>query len=195
MGLQLLQDGMDRISSHHQSKAPSTTVSTEPEDNRKDAMTEALPEWRLLTEDIIVNTSVAVEVLNDLLNYDKIQRGRLTLELGIVPIWTLLDQTVTEFKLMALEKHVNLKLDFSKIMDGTDVESPVVPGAAKLLSAGVRSNVVVGDEMRISQVLRNLLSNGLKFTPENGMSFRFCYSRVFVFHVISTRLLVRQPHC
>jgi signal transduction histidine kinase len=36
------------------------------------------------------------------------------------------------------------------------------------LSQDVKDNKVIGDTVRISQVLRNLMSNALKFTKEGG---------------------------
>jgi signal transduction histidine kinase len=130
-------------------------------------------EWVELINDILINTNVAVDVLNDLLNYDNIQRGNMNLELGIVPIWNLVEQTVTEFKLMAVEKNVNLNLDFSNIAEG-DAECSTT---AVSLPQDVRNYAVVGDEMRISQILRNLISNGLKFTSDQGKlrALRFFY--------------------
>mmetsp|Transcript_18985 Transcript_18985/g.47137 ORF Transcript_18985/g.47137 Transcript_18985/m.47137 type:complete len:904 (+) Transcript_18985:165-2876(+) len=115
-------------------------------DNGSDA---AAREWFSLADEIQSNTQCAVDVLNDLLNYDKIENGSLNLELTVVPIWQLIEQTVIEFKLPMGSK--NIKLTFNLPED-----------------KGYTNNKVVGDAVRLSQVLRNLISNAIKFTPEGG---------------------------
>lgn len=120
-------------------------------------------EWIKLSEDIHSNTQNAVDVLNDLLNYDKIETGTMVLELGIVSIWSLLDRAASEFVLQARQKSVDFKVDFGNARD-VDVE-----GQWKW-ARGVEGLKVIGDGVRITQVIRNLISNGLKFTPEKGTS-------------------------
>jgi signal transduction histidine kinase len=118
-----------------------------------------------LTEDILGNATIAVGVLNDLLNYDKVETGMMSLERTIVPIWGLIERTVAEFKLPAKAKEIDFKLDFSALVE-TDEESPSTID----LSQDISERRVFGDAIRIAQVLRNLISNGLKFTPDGGKS-------------------------
>ena len=54
-----------------------------------------------LSGQIYQNADTAVSVLSDLLNYDKIEHGELSLETTIVPIWDLLERTWNEFELPA----------------------------------------------------------------------------------------------
>jgi len=124
-----------------------------------------LDEWLGLLGDISGNAESAVDVLNDLLHYDKIQRGKLNLELSIIPIWTMVEKTAMEFKLMAAEKGIKLTMDFSPLHGENDPEKS---SGVLSLPERLRGCVVVGDEIRATQVLRNLISNALKFTPENG---------------------------
>lgn len=126
-------------------------------DNKRDddsektgsTMDSAAKEWFSLADEIQSNTQCAVDVLNDLLNYDKIENGSLNLELTVVPIWQLIEQTVLEFKLPMGSK--NIKMSFNLPDDKEYV-----------------NHKVVGDAVRLSQVLRNLISNAIKFTPEGG---------------------------
>jgi signal transduction histidine kinase len=108
-----------------------------------------------LTEDILCSATSAVDVLNDLLNYDKVETGTLSLERTILPIWDLIERTLAEFKLMAKAKKIDFKLDFSEVAE-KDEESP----STIHLSQDIREHRVFGDAIRIAQVLRNVVSNG-----------------------------------
>jgi signal transduction histidine kinase/CheY-like chemotaxis protein len=114
-------------------------------------------EWLNLAHEVQVNAQSSVDVLNDLLNYDKIESGTLMLELSVIPIWNLIEQTVNEFKLPAATKKINLSLKLPK-----DENTPFA------IAKKLNQQKVVGDSVRITQILRNLVSNALKFTPENG---------------------------
>jgi signal transduction histidine kinase len=120
-----------------------------------------------LTEDILCSATSAVDILNDLLNYDKVEMGTLSLERTIVPIWDLIERTSAEFKLTAKAKKIDFKLDFSALAD-TDEESLNIIN----LPQDISERRVLGDALRIAQVLRNVMSNGLKFTPDGGKSRR-----------------------
>jgi len=143
--------------------------------NGKDLRTEARPisttealEWYEMAKEVQGNTQNAVNVLNDLLNYDKIESGTLRLELTLVPIWRVIEQTVKEFKLAAERKQLKLETDFGDILK--DEESGMFRTLSQrfALSKDVRDNKLVGDSVRVTQVLRNLISNAVKFTPEHG---------------------------
>jgi hypothetical protein len=118
---------------------------------------EYLTSWTQLTDDILGNSDSAVDVLNDLLNYDKIEMGTLRLEYSSVAIWSLVKKTSAAFVMQAKQKAIDLQLT------GTGWTDRAAPG-----SDAVDQLRVVGDSTRIAQVLRNLISNALKFTPEHG---------------------------
>jgi signal transduction histidine kinase/CheY-like chemotaxis protein len=114
-------------------------------------------DWLTLTEEVTANAHSAVDVLNDFLNYDKVQSGKLSLECTIVPIFSLIERTVTEFKLPALKNNLHVSIN-----------TPLPPsdqGKDRDLS---NERFVVGDAIRLTQVLRNLISNAIKFTPDDG---------------------------
>jgi signal transduction histidine kinase len=131
-------------------------------------------EWLMLSDEIYSNIQAAVDVLNDLLNYDKIESGTLSLEFTVLQFWQLIEETVGEFKLSAMQQDINLILDFSGLAAALSPES--ISGeecdmGPPLTAAMLRKSMechVVGDRIRLIQVLRNLVSNGLKFTPEKG---------------------------
>lgn len=113
-------------------------------------------------------------MLSDLLSYDKIESGTFQLEISLVPIWQLIERTANEFRLAAAKKNLQFVLVFGdstvdnnkEDQDGKE-EAAMVTAAANL-SDEFKQRVLAGDKVRISQVLRNLVSNALKFTPEEG---------------------------
>jgi signal transduction histidine kinase/CheY-like chemotaxis protein len=117
-----------------------------------------------LTRDILDNSESAVTILNDLLNYDKIESGTFQLEIGVVPIWDLVRRTVLAFDIQARKKKVALNFIMEKAaIDTTDGSSD--EEEQKNLDFSMLN--VVGDDMRLRQVVLNLVSNALKFVPEN----------------------------
>jgi signal transduction histidine kinase len=158
-------------------------------------------EWFNLAHEVLNNAQSAVGVLNDLLNYDKIEMGALALELSIVPIWSMIERTSKEFRFPAGNKKIDFQitlLHHHPAANG-DTENPVEDKAwpldSKRLSSELKELNVVGDKIRITQALRNLvsekhacegcvhfalltphlligwhfqISNALKFTPEGG---------------------------
>jgi len=116
-----------------------------------------------LAHEVHTSAQSSVDVLNDLLNYDKIENGQLALELKVVPIWNLLDRTIGEFKLPMTSKNIKLHFELPQMETIADPESLTL-----VARGNVRDQKVIGDTVRITQVLRNLVSNAIKFTPEGG---------------------------
>jgi len=146
---------------------------------------ESVEDWLSLSTQVFQNADAAVGVLSDLLNYDKIQMGTLSLELSLINIWVALEKTVEEFQMAAKERNVSLAIDFSPLVDSfllssdeskTDVAVETrKPKSIKAsdLHAKIQNCLVVADKIRLTQVFRNLISNGLKFSKEHtNMSVR-----------------------
>ena len=90
-----------------------------------------------------------------MLNYDKVETGKLHLEKTVLDIWKLMDHVVkNEFSMPFKSKNIKLAFDMG---DGTS--------ALKMKEDEL---YLIGDAIKITQVFRNILSNALKFTPENG---------------------------
>lgn len=83
-------------------------------------------------------------LLNDLLDLAKLEAGRMDLALQRVRLRVVTQEALHEFEAAFAAKR--LRLDTALDDDG----------------------VVVGDPMRLGQVVRNLISNAVKFSPEGG---------------------------
>ena len=151
---------------------------------------EILNGWLELSFELMGNSESAVDVLNDLLNYDKIEMGTLRLEFSAVPIWDIVRTATISFLTPAKHKNVMLSLE-NNLDQGEDLDEDVINGF-----------VVIGDHARLAQVMRNFISNAIKFTPETGRIrvngerniFISCYFVVAItshFTLISLSLVVR----
>lgn len=174
MGLKFMQEEVEgRLTAANPSKQAAVAAnSTDDLQNDNESSSDdpgmtgsEVREMMKLNEEILSNAESAVDVLNDFLNYDKIEMGKLNLELTILPIWSLIEKTMVEFHIAAEAKGIKFKLDFGPLVD---MSSDTADIEAASLPRDVQELRVVGDAIRITQVLRNLVSNGLKFTPEGG---------------------------
>ncbi len=85
-------------------------------------------------------------LLNDVLDMSKIESGKTTLNLSEFELSELAEDVVTIARPRALAKGQDFRVDVS----------------------GVRDGLVVGDKLRINQVLINIITNAVKYTPEGG---------------------------
>ena len=102
------------------------------------------PEREELLAIINSQSKVLLEQIADLLDAAKIEGGKLTINKTPDDLGKIISQTIKIFSPMAEKKGISLS---SKI-------SPLPP--------------IIFDRTRISQVLNNLISNSLKFTPTGG---------------------------
>jgi signal transduction histidine kinase/DNA-binding response OmpR family regulator/CHASE3 domain sensor protein len=89
-------------------------------------------------------------LINDILDLSKIEAGKLELRSEDVPLQRLADELADVFRPIARERGI----DFS-----TEIE-PAAPAA------------IATDPTRLRQILKNLISNALKFTERGGVSLR-----------------------
>jgi signal transduction histidine kinase len=89
-------------------------------------------------------------IINDVLDFSKIEAGKLGFEQRDFALGQVLDHLASLSVLKAQEKNLELLFDV-----GQDV-----PGA------------LIGDDMRLSQILLNLVNNAIKFTDEGEIRLR-----------------------
>jgi signal transduction histidine kinase/ActR/RegA family two-component response regulator len=107
------------------------------------------PEQQSYVNTIKQSGNTVLYVLNDILDYAKIEAGRLELELITFQLPALLQECHTLFAYQAHQTGIALETEFG------DMLPPVV-----------------GDPLRIRQVLINLLSNAYKFTHKGKIALR-----------------------
>jgi len=137
----------------------------------KDAMItiEEAEAWLSLSRDVHISAQSATNVLNDFLNYDKIESRQLTLDLSTVPIQPLIRQTVSEFILPAQDKLIALSTIQEKVnANDMSCSKAGVEHINEIASELLEDQVVIGDKARLAQVIRNIISNAIKFTPNEG---------------------------
>jgi PAS domain S-box-containing protein len=93
------------------------------------------------------SSNTLLGILNDILDFSKLEAGKFSIENTVFSLNALLDNLQALFSLSAQEKAINFDIQLA----------PEVP--TKLL----------GDPLRLQQVLSNLISNAIKFTGCGGV--------------------------
>ena len=91
-----------------------------------------------------------LQLINDILDFSKVEAGQLELEESPFALRSMIDSMLKTTHARVHEKSLQVK---SQIDDA-------VP------------DIVVGDSLRLRQILENLLSNAIKFTKEGGIEVR-----------------------
>jgi PAS domain S-box-containing protein len=89
------------------------------------------------------NLDRMIRLTTDLLDLDKLEAGQMQLELDVLKVQDLLNNSVDSVRQLAEQKRVTL------VLQETDMEA-------------------YGDVHRLTQVLVNLLSNAIKFSPDDA---------------------------
>jgi PAS domain S-box-containing protein len=90
------------------------------------------------------NADRLIRLINDILDLEKIESGKIQLHVTTLDPVELVESTIAELRAMALQYRVTL------------------------VSTVRRHDRIAGDRDRVIQVLTNLLSNAVKFSPEGG---------------------------
>ena len=106
------------------------------------------PQQRELAETIHGSGAMLLSVINEILDFSKIEAGRLELEHVDVELIALVESIAAMIAPQARAKRLDLL---------TYVDPNVPP-------------VVIGDQLRLGQILTNLLGNAVKFTPTGSVT-------------------------
>ena len=133
-----------------------------------------------LLEDIFAASNTAIEILNDMLQYEHIDSGSFKLEMTVTPLLKVFSRRLEVYKLMAEKKHISLKIE--DFVHATDYYFPCQENSLCAVQrlddddsdgSGLHCVLFI-DKFRVDQILRNLVSNAIKFTPEGGnVTMRF----------------------
>eukprot|EP01041_Mallomonas_annulata_P007889 gene7889-16148_t len=120
------------------------------------------PKWSLLEhdissdnlletlEEISLSCNIAVDTLSEMLTFDKVESNNMNLDKTVFGVNKFIKECLRPFYLQAEANNVQLVTIFDELTDSNDL-------------------MISADEHKLSQVLRNLMSNALKFTQTNGI--------------------------
>jgi signal transduction histidine kinase/DNA-binding response OmpR family regulator len=117
-----------------------------------------LNDWLSLINDMESSSDTAIVVLNDLINYDKIDTGTLNIEKEQVNMWDVISTNVNPFVVQARHNGIHFDMDIHTRRANVSPQE----------RSEMRKLLVIGDSVKLGQVIRNLVSNALKFTPSGG---------------------------
>ena len=111
---------------------------------------ELAPKLRNYLSKIHSSSKALLSIINDILDYSKVEAGRLELDQTELSIEDLLENVADLFSARADEKGIELVLDIA----------PDIP------------EHVIGDPLRLGQVMNNLVGNAVKFTDHGEIVIR-----------------------
>ena len=174
--LQLKREFVRYVS--HEIRSPLNVVHAGLELLRADLVaTGALPSTLSLLQDIYLSSGAAIEILNDMLQYEHIDSGTFKLDCAAIALVQAFNGRMNSLKILATSRNIILNIEdqaqvsefYSPVEDSSLGMLLLLPPTAPL--------VLFIDRFRVEQIIRNLMTNALKFTPEGGrvtIRFQIC---------------------
>lgn len=108
------------------------------------------PDQEKYSQMILNSAEDLLEVINDILDYSKIEAGKMTLEESAFDLHKISTDIVSQMQYLIKGKGLRLNLDLSKL----------------------EKNYYLGDSNRLRQIIVNLVGNAIKFTHEGVVEFK-----------------------
>jgi len=109
--------------------------------------TDQTDEQKEYTQTILYSAMSLLSIINDILDFTKLEKGYISIEPKIFDLSQLIDSVAKLFKFQAKEKDIQIIFNVHQ-----DVPS-----------------VIKGDAIRVKQILTNLIGNALKFTNQGNI--------------------------
>ena len=106
-------------------------------------MGELTPDAQSMAQVAERNSVRLIALINDILDYDKLESGKMEMDLRPTPLAPILERSIESIGAFAVQEDVRIDLQ-------------------------CESGWVCGDETRLGQVTVNLLSNAVKYSPRGG---------------------------
>lgn len=103
-----------------------------------------------LLSTLSTSTATLKDLVNDILDFSKIEGGELTLEQKNFDLVQLFQQVISIMSVKAMEKNLNFTFDYD----------------------GLKNTTFYGDQIRLRQILINLVGNALKFTEKGNITVK-----------------------
>lgn len=97
---------------------------------------------------VLDSANILLQIINDLLDYSKIEAGKLTIEYSEFSLKQMLNTINELLRIKAVEKELDFNFDIDK-------NCP---------------DILIGDSLRVGQILMNIVGNSIKFTPHGQVS-------------------------
>jgi len=178
--LQLKREFVRYVS--HEIRSPLNVVHAGLELLRVDLETAGAPASCLnLLQDIFFASSAAIDILNDMLQYEHIDSGTFKLDCAVVSIVQAFAGRMDSYKSMLANKNITMYIE--DLAQVSEFYSPTANDSQG--NVNDQQLVLFIDKFRVEQIIRNLMTNAVKFTPEGG--------RVTIRFLTSSGDLHRQP--
>ncbi len=94
-----------------------------------------------------ISADSLLTIINDILDYSKIEAGKLELDLNPFDLCSMIKDLINLFNITALQKGLQIQFDYPDSV----------------------SEIFLGDSLRIRQILSNLIGNAIKFTHQGSV--------------------------